>query len=437
MYRKTIVGLCAVLVAVVVFLGAPTCVRGADSKEPKIISVSADLNQPTILDVLFDTPYPDQKDVSSGDNWIVFGKNKQGIVKKYKIESVDATALSPTSMNEKKVVLELTEPLPRDVSIDLTLVNSKAVLHVSAPNIFGVGTPAQAPFRACTGKGDCDIYITGSYTAAIGTSPLYAIDSFGGYMRSIMETKNVGKIGFYGQVQEKSSTTANPDSFLAYFDYQYVLGNDGLFGPPHLKMFQAPILNSRFAGTEFNKTGDDVNFVTSPMVSFPIRLSGKLSDPVKQGITFPLLTLEFGTEFVDVQRSVLATTNTWHARGLMGATFAGGIPVKKPFFYSIQLTSSYQLRLPSADEIYFDPKFAPINPTTGKPGTIPPHLGTQPRHYVDNKVTYNVLQWFGFTFENTYGSLPPSFVKTNQTFTLGLTFTLAQTSYGRYSILKP
>jgi len=64
-------------------------------------------------------------------------------------------------------------------------------------------------------------------------------------------------------------------------------------------------------------------------------------------------------------------------------------------------------------------------------------LGTQPRHYVDTKLTYNFVQWLGLTVEHTYGSLPPSFVKTNHTVSIGFTFTLAETSNGRNSILKP
>jgi hypothetical protein len=431
-------GAVAICAALFLMLVASSVVRGADSKDPKIVSISGVVDQGTILDVLFDNPYPSESDVGSKEYWIVFAKDKKGRVTRYEVKSVDASAFKPNSKDEKKVVLELTLALPTDTAaVDITVVNTKFIIHTSVTDIFAVGAPTKGPFKACSGKSDCDIYVTGSYTASIGGSPLYAIDSFGGYMRSVSEEKNYGKLGFYGQIQEKSASTVNPDSFLGYLDYQRVLGSGAWFGPGSFKPFQAPIFNYRFVGTEFNKTGDNLNFVTSPVVTFPIRLSGKLSDPIKQGITFPILTIALGTEFVDVKRSVLARTGAWHVRGLMGATFAGGIPFKKSFLYSIQLTSSYQLRLPSADEIYYDSKFAPINPTTGKAGAIPPHVGTQPRHYVNNKVTYNLVRWFGVTFEHSFGSLPPSFVKTNQTFAVGLTFSLAEASFGRYSILKP
>jgi hypothetical protein len=429
------VRLCSLAVAMALFT-ASSPAQAAASKDPKIVAVSADLRQPANLDLLFDQPFPDQSDVNSSNDWAVFATNKAGkttTVTRLTIVSVDASGLDPKFKGEKKVVLQVTPPLSSATSsVDVTLATGKSIVHITGSNLFTGGATTQGPFKACTGKGDCDIYVTGSYTAAVGGSPLYSIDSFGGYMHSIVEKKNYGKFGFYGQVQEKSSSNADPDSFLAYLDYQYVLNNGARFGP-----LQAPIFNYRLAGSEFNKNGKEVNFVTSPMLTFPLRLSPKLNGPVTPGITFPLVNLTLGTEFVDVKGSVLAPTDRWHTRGLIGATFAAGIPVKKPFLYSVQLTSSYQLRLPSAPEIFFDPKFAPINSTTGKRGTTPPMLGTQPRHYVDTKLTYNFVQWFGLTIEHTYGSLPPSFVKTNHTVSIGLTFTLAETSVGRNSILKP
>jgi hypothetical protein len=414
-------------------LSVSIAVRGADTKDPKIVAVSADSTHPKLIYVLFDRPYPDPGDIGSKENWIVFVKQKKGIVTKLEVQSVDPTALDPKSPNEKSAILTLDSPMPLDtVTADVTLVNAKYIVHVTGSNLLQSGAPTQAPFKSCTAKNDCDVYVTGSYTASSGGTPLYAIDSFAGYMHSINEKKYYGKLGFYGQVQQKSASNINPDSALGYLVYQYVLNEGAWFGP-----FAAPVFNYRVAGFEYGKTGDNLNFVTSPVVTFPIRLSGTLTRPVGQGITFPLLGIQLGTEFVDVKKSALAPTGTWHTRGLIGATFAAGIPIKKPFLYSLQLTSSYQLRLPSAPEIYYDSKFAPVNASTGKVGTTPPRLGTQPRNYVDTKLTYNVIQSFGFTFEYSYGSQPPSFVVTHNTYALGLSFSLAETSWGRYSILRP
>jgi hypothetical protein len=41
------------------------------------------------------------------------------------------------------------------------------------------------------------------------------------------------------------------------------------------------------------------------------------------------------------------------------------------------------------------------------------------------------------SFKYEYGSEPPVFERKDHTFTVGLSFALRQTSFGRYAILKP
>ncbi len=120
----------------------------------------------------------------------------------------------------------------------------------------------------------------------------------------------------------------------------------------------------------------------------------------------------FGTEFVYVKKSILVPEGAWHTRGLASGTFAVGFAPKASFFDSIQLTSSYLGRFPSSPEIFYNSKFAPIDPTTGKPNPkkTPPMLGTQPRHSIDTKLTYNFAPWTGSaTFmESNTGSPSPT-----------------------------
>ena len=176
--------------------------------------------------------------------------------------------------------------------------------------------------------------------------------------------------------------------------------------------------------------------MTSPVLTLPFRLSRKLSGPVEPGLTFPHMTLQAGTEFVNVWESALAV-KAWHTRGLLGATFAAGFAPETTYFNSFQVTASYQVRIPSSAEIFYDSRFAPVDPKSGKKGATPPLLGTQARHSIDTKLTYSFVKWAGISFEHTYGSLPPAFSFSGDSFAVGLTFTLKQTSYGRYSILKP
>ncbi|MGI8741713.1 MAG: hypothetical protein ACR2NN_03915 [Bryobacteraceae bacterium] len=409
------------------------------AQDPKVAKdgVTVDPLDHKVILILFDSPYPASTDVNSAGSWVIVSQSPSG-VKKYSVAGVDASALDPRSQVEKTIKLQLSDEVPPNTTLlDITLVNSRTVLHfapVTDPNALG-GTPKPGSVLSpARNKTDSDIYFNGSYTAVKAGDPVYDIDAFAGYMLAMQNSSRYfGKIGLYGQARTRMNSTADPNSFLAYLVYQRVIGNATRWWGP----FQSPYLNFRFGGVEFDRKADEFNFVTSPVVTLPFRLSGKLSGPIEPGGTFPHMTLFFGTEFVNVRKSVLAPVDNWHTRGLLGATFAAGIAPGKNLLDSIQLTSAYQVRLPSAPEIFFDDKFAPIDPSTGKKGKTPPMLGTQARHSVDTKLTYNVSKWAGLTLEHTYGSLPPVFIKTEHSFTVGLSFTLKQTSYGRYSILKP
>jgi hypothetical protein len=246
------------------------------------------------------------------------------------------------------------------------------------------------------------------------------------------ETNPWGKLGGYGQVTTKSgSTSPNPNSYLAYAVFQRVLAETGGWKGP----FQTPYLNFRLAGGEFDQTGDNLNFVTSPIVTFPFRFTSGTLGPISPSVTIPSMTLIAGVEFVNTITAPLPEAD-WITRGLFGATFSAGYAPKKPGFDSIVFTASSQVRILSSPEVYYNDSYAVTDPKTGKK-TTPPRLGTQPRPYVDAKLTYNFEKWVGGTFEYTYGSLPPAFVLKHSTFQLGLSFSLQQASYGRYSILKP
>lgn len=414
------------------------------AKTPVVSAQIVDSLNRSLIHVIFDYPLPNISDISSPASWVIYIKSQDGKnpaeIQKLDVDSVDTSLFT----GQNSITLTLKTPVSMNVKLlDTTLLTSSLIVHLAqVTDSASLATEASkpsgggnGPLTASTGKTDSDIYFNGSYTATEGGSPVYSIDAFAGYMQAFQnKTAYYGKLGAYGQVTTKQSTTIDPNSFLAYLVYQRQLSSKtGWHG-----QFQDPYFNYRFAGWESDKTGAQVNFIDSPVVTFPVRLSGKTLGRIEPGYTVPHLTLTLGTEFVDVQKSVLAPTGTWHTRGLASAAFTTGLKAAKPMtlFDSIELTSSYQVRILSAPEIFYDPKFGKLNATTGKT-VIPPMLGTQPRHYVDTKVSYSFVKWAAFTFENTYGSLPPVFSKTDQTFALGLSFTLKQTSYGRYSILRP
>src|SRR5271169_1325628 len=357
-----------------------------------------------------------------------------------KLLITDTDILPTPGSTNSTVRLILASKLPTDVdAISGLVATDRQVIQLTKcalpPSpLVEKKDPKSQQFTAATGKTDSDVYFNGSYTATTGGNPVYNIDSFAGYMHGIGPRDDFwGKLGFYGQVTTKAgSTSPSPNSYLTYAVFQRVLAREGGWLGP----FQTPIVNYRFAGGEFSQQGDNTNFVTSPIVSLPIRLSSGRLGAIRPGLTVPHMTLIAGAEFVNSISSALPEAR-WLTRGLFGATFTAGYAPKKPYLDSLLFTAAYQVRLLSFPEVYYNDRYAPVDPKTGKKGTTPPRLGSQSRPYVDSKLTYNFAKWAGFTFEYSYGSLPPAFVLTHSTFALGLTFTLQQKSYGRYSILRP
>jgi hypothetical protein len=414
---------------------------------PKVALAQVDSQNRALIRITFDNPLPSESAVGDKSFWIVFEKTKT-TTRRLKVEGVDTSDLT----KNLDIVLQLKEAVAGkdDIKeIQITLANDTDLLRLDPlTKWFELAIPSSktAPVAAAKGKSDADIYFSGSYTAVHDGDPVWDIDAFAGYMYAPPTQKYHGMFGLFGQVRTKQSPVADPNSFMTYLDYQYVIG-DNWWGPKvcddgqgnKIGMFQPPIFNYRGFGAEFDRTAKQLNLITSPMLTIPFR-PGCLPRTVSSKVQYwPQINFNLGTEFVDVRKSVLAPSGKWHTRGLVGATFLTGWQPKTKLLDSWQLSSSWELRLPSAAEIFYDPKFAPIDPSTGKKNTkkTPPMLGTQPRHYVDTKFTYNFAAWGGFTLEYTYGSLPPAFNKTDHSVAFGLTFALQEGGSGRTSILRP
>jgi len=92
------------------------------------------------------------------------------------------------------------------------------------------------------------------------------------------------------------------------------------------------------------------------------------------------MTATMGVEVVNPRESALPITHHWYVRGLFGATFAAGYTPHTPRFNSIAVTSTWQLRLPSAAEIFYDPRFAPLNSDGLEPAFAAARAKKPPRH---------------------------------------------------------
>ncbi|MDP9051022.1 MAG: hypothetical protein M3O31_09950 [Acidobacteriota bacterium] len=206
-----------------------------------------------------------------------------------------------------------------------------------------------------------------------------------------------GDIGAYAQAKTSSSKTADLDSFQAYGSYVYVPQSGGLFGP-----FQIPFLAYRFVGGEFDRKLNQLNFIQSPTIVVPFRLASKeaVAKDYSSDFQWPTMAATMGVEVVNARASALPIAHPWYTRGLLGATFATGDTPDTPKFNSIAVTSIWQLRLPSAPEIFYDPRFAPLK-ADGTKGDPPAMAGTQPRHYIDTTITYKLYSWVGVSFEHS------------------------------------
>jgi hypothetical protein len=432
------------LVAAALGATASSTIWGAP---PKVALAQVDSQNRTLIRITFDNPLPAASAVEEAAYWIVYEKTTT-IIKRLWVDKVDTSHLSNLD-----IVLQLREAVagkPDIKEVQITLANDTDLLRLdplTKPNELATGTAVSSgPVAAAKGKNDADIYFSGSYTAVHDGDPVWDIDAFAGYMYAPHADKYHGMFGLYGQVRTKQSPVADPNSFMAYFDYQYALG-DKWWGPRicddgqgnRIGVFQPSIFNYRGFGAEFDRNAKELNLITSPVLTIPIRpvcLPKTVSNKIQY---WPQINLNLGAEFVNVRKSVLAPAGKWHTRGLLGTTLLMGWQPKTKLFDSWQISSSWELRLPSSAEIFYDPKFAPIDPSTGKRNSkkTSPMLGRQPRHYVDTKFTYNYTAWGGITLEYTYGSLPPTFNKTDHSVAFGLTFALQEGGSGRTSILRP
>jgi len=404
------------------------------------------------LSVRFPPPYPVAADVTDGEFWTVEQMTKSGGANpplhpakvNYSPEFGYATLIFASSFADGQ---ELT-------SIKVLLISPKGIsdqVEITDETSLKTTPRGQTNLASADDKDSSDIYFNGSYSVIKDSDALFAVDAFAGHMWTLSRAEPAGqdacgalkfkahyygKLGFYGEATEKSAASANPDSFLNYIAYQITLPH--LIPEAHTGL-QRPNFIYRVYGAEYNKTATELNTVTSPLLSIPwspLRTHANQGDAISK---WPLFHLVLGTEFVRVFDSPVAPIGKWHTRGLLGSDFVSGLAPKKNGLNALTLTTSWQLRLPSSPEIFYNDKFAPIDPTTNKKDTdkTPPMLGTQPRHYVDSKLTYNYAKWSGVTFEYTYGSKPPAFNVTDHTFAFGLSLTLKQNTPGRASILRP
>jgi hypothetical protein len=413
--------------------------------QTKIIAVNALENSgvvpasgplPSVV-VTFDTPLPAESDVRQNTRWSVSAQGR-GTNRALTVRAAYTQDLS----TEHAVYLQLNVDFnffcyadPRQETLQVVYQSDTEYVPfgpatITCPKKAGAVKPV-APLASAKRENDSDIFVNGSYTGVKNGAPAWDLDTFGGYMK---EFNGAGALGAYAQAKTSSAKTADLDSFEAYGSYVYTPASRvGFVGP-----FQVPFLAYRFIGGEFDRKLNQLNLIQSPTIVVPFRLAtkGAVAKDYSSALQWPTMTATMGVEVVNARESALPITHRWYTRGLIGATFAAAYAPDTPKFNAIAVTSTWQLRLPSAPEIFYDRRFAPVN-ADGTKGDPPAMAGTQPRHYLDTTITYKMYRWIGVSFEHSYGSLPPAFNITDHTYKIGLSLTLKQSNAGRYAIIRP
>jgi hypothetical protein len=401
-----------------------------------LVQGSVEPNDRRILYVTFDAPLPAPADVMRAAFWDLVITTADGAAR----VSTDGVAIKtcstlvalhgflnrcPQGESIVELALQLARPVPDAVrQVDILYVgpSGTATIVMSDPFALALGRTADAPVEAAN-TDEADIYFDGKYTRVEADGAAFDIDAYAGYMRALApeSLRYWGRAGVYGQLRAKDSPNADPDSLLLYGVYQRVLGTGSFYGP-----LQSPILNVRAPGLEIERRGDQRNFVASPVVTVPVRLSRGTLGPIQPGFVHPQATVFAGAEIVKPLASEGESNRGWRSRALFGATVTAGIAPEQPWLQSLELRAAYQLRLLSGPEIFKDPR-----------GDAGFELGGQARHRTEISLTYFPVKWTGLSFDYEHGGVPPVFFLAGHTFTAGITFTLKQTSYGRLSILTP
>ena len=425
-------------------LAAP---RVAIAAVPTLVQGSVEPNDRRVLYLTFDAPLPAPADVMHATFWTVVITTADGTSG----SSVDGVAIKtcsrlvalhgflsrcPAGESIVEIALQLARPVPdpaRQVDVSYVGPDGTAAVALRGPFELALGRALGAPLAAANND-DLDLYFDGKYSRVADEGAAFDIDAFAGFMRAIAagSSRYWGRAGFYGQLKAKDSPNADPDSVLLFGVYQRVMGSGRFHGP-----LQSPSLDVRLPGLELDRRRSQRNFIVSPVVTVPLRLSAGALGPIQPGIIFPFMTVFAGAEIVKPLSSALQTTRSWRARALVGATLTAGYAPEKPWVQSVTLKAAYQVRFLSDEELFKDPRRAPIDAATGERGDAVFELGTQSRDRTQITLTYFPVKWTGLSFEYEHGSVPPVFAITGHTLTFGVTFALKQTSYGRFSILTP
>jgi hypothetical protein len=308
------------------------------------------------------------------------------------------------------VLLALQSPLPARFSrIDLMFTKGNQP-HFS---IDASPAPATKWIAAAKTKDDSNVYLSGIFAPAAGTSPTYTVDSKANYiLRSF--AKGAYTVSATGDVNTDKKKTADPDSFHWAIPVQ------------HVETFNVTEQWSAI-GMELDKKANAINLVSAPSVTRAVgyvfaRPDGK--NPGTSTVAASVgLELSGGLEFGSNLKNDYAVANK--TIGGQGG-FLRGVPSANCYLIiprvlrlsKISVTSSYTARIPTRNEVFLE---------TRHRATPFPELASNTRHYIQNTLNFMLTDYVGIQIKHQYGSLPPAFSFVQNSGSIGLVFALKET----------
>lgn len=308
------------------------------------------------------------------------------------------------------VTVTLNTPIPSDFSrVDVTFTKGKAPHAALIRN-----TPATKHWiSASKTKDDSDVYISGTFSPAQGTSPSYTIDSKGKYVLTSFGHNGSSTLSATGDISTDNKKTADPDSFHWSLPLQHV-------------WVQNSSVQWGLIGMELDKKANAMNLVSAPSATWAVVKDFFVRD-AQSGL--PRLSasvgMDFsgGLEFGDNFRNDFAVVNKtnkgegWFLRGVPSTSAYLIIP-QVLHLSKISLTSSYTARIPTRDELFLE---------TRNKKTPVPLLTSQTRHYIENSLQFMFTDYVGIQIKHKYGSLPPAFSFVDNSGSIGLVIAFKET----------
>jgi hypothetical protein len=316
-----------------------------------------------------------------------------------------------TAVEIKDTIIRLTPRNPLEVKNAAQLM----LLVGSDPGVLQSKYKAPTETVKKASKDSSDLYINLSFSPGINSPQQFSIDTSAALLFPLApsETRDFGSLGFLASVKTDKRKSADPDSYRVFGVFQR-----GLTKKSHWPL-EGVIFTWLIAGGEFERQAKNTNFVSAPLLDFPIRLRGAINS--KKAVV-PVLTPEVGLEIGNnFSNAVNSKGQGAIARGVLGGNLSTTFNPKLKLFQGIHLTSDYKLRAPTRAEVFTNTK----TDSAGKTVDVP-FLSTKPRHYIKNELGFTLWDPISFTVTHEYGTIPPAFRLVDHKVSLGLTLSLQQ-----------